>query len=403
LAEARVRIDFGPLRGLFTTPEKYDFFCRLYTDVHNLTPRSTILFFDNVPLGYLSTAMRPLVHSLWFPNKFELPMTDRAVVIDYYRRRDATPDYVVKVNRIPLGKTYTYQILYPVDDPLIRLIGTQVYTRIIHNNYFEIFSRCTEHGILAFDAATHAANQKLFNPVKGFSEIEAGHVWAIDRTAELGIPEMPGNQGSEVLTFDLSTLISRSIKILAPDGQVQNFHLEPNRVQHVEVRLTTRELRFETDLSGVDPGNSLQKLFFAVANLSILVNGQTIPTVGQKLLFPIKGFREAEIDHVWAIDRIAELGIPEIAGNQSAKILAFDLSTLNSRSINIWGLDGQVQNFRLAPGRLQHVEVKLSPRELIFETNLDGVNAGNGDKRKLCFAVANLSIRAAEEVYPANR
>jgi hypothetical protein len=402
LVEARVRIDFGPLRGLFTTPEKYDFFRRLYTDVHNLTPRSTILFFDNVPLGYIFTAMRPLVHSLWFPNKFELPLTNRAAVMDYYRRRGATPDYVVKVNNIPLGRTYVYRILYPVDDPLIRLIGTSAYTRIIHNDYFDIFSRCTEDGIQAFDAATRAANQKLFNPIKGFSQIEAGHVWAIDRTAELGVPEISGNQRTEILEFDLSTLASRSIKILAPDGQVQNFNLEPERVRHVELRLAARKLRFETDLPGVDPGNGSQKLFFAVRNLSILVNGQGAPTIEQGLLFPVTGFRASEIDHIWAIDRIAELAIPEITGNQSAEILAFDLSTLNPRSIKVWAPDGQVQNFRLEPRRLQHVEAQISPRKLIFETNFNGVNPGNGDQRKLCFAVANLSIRGVDEVNPAN-
>jgi hypothetical protein len=141
LAEARRRIDFGPLRGLFTTPEKYNFLYYFCTDLKNLAPRSTILFFDNVPLGYLLTPMRPLVHSLWFPNQFELPMTNRSVVLEYYRRRRETPDYVVQVNTIPFGKTYRYTIRYPVDDPLVRLVGSSAYTRIIHNDYYDIFSK----------------------------------------------------------------------------------------------------------------------------------------------------------------------------------------------------------------------------------------------------------------------
>ncbi|HMD43747.1 MAG TPA: hypothetical protein VKH45_11755 [Candidatus Acidoferrum sp.] len=143
LTNARVRIDFGPLRGIFTTPEKYNFYRRLNDDVTSLAPRSTILFFYGLHLGYLITPMRPLVQSLAFPNPLDVPKLNPQIAISYFSRRRTTPDYIVKVNTIPFGPAYAYQseIMYAADDPLVRLAESPAYKRIIHNDQYEIFSR----------------------------------------------------------------------------------------------------------------------------------------------------------------------------------------------------------------------------------------------------------------------
>jgi hypothetical protein len=143
LADAGVRIDFGPLRGVFASHQKYDFYCRLNNDVASLPSRSTILFFYNMPLGYLITSMRPLVQSLVFPNRLDVPTADPQIAIDYFSRRGATPDYIVKINEIPFGPAYSYKskIIFAPDDPLIRLTDSPLYQRIIHNEFYEIFSR----------------------------------------------------------------------------------------------------------------------------------------------------------------------------------------------------------------------------------------------------------------------
>lgn len=116
-------------------------------------------------------------------------------------------------------------------------------------------------------------------PVKGFSALEVGekggtpvHVWAINRSAEMSIPEMPAYQLSELLSFDLSTLNARSIKISQPDGEVETVSLAPGESRHVNLRVSASRvgnclIRFETDNNGVRPDNGDPRtLFFDVSD-----------------------------------------------------------------------------------------------------------------------------------------
>ena len=119
----------------------------------------------------------------------------------------------------------------------------------------------------------------LPTPMKGFSGVDASkafHAWVISRSAELGVPYIPGKAGWVIVSFDLSTLNPRSIKITEPDGMVQTVGLVPGQKRHVEMRLTLTKpnsvIRLETDTDGVKPANGdLRTLFYGVENLSMRI------------------------------------------------------------------------------------------------------------------------------------
>ena len=129
-----------------------------------------------------------------------------------------------------------------------------------------------------------------------------------------------------------------------------------------------------------------------------------------RLVNPIKGFstiENGERVHVWAIDRTAELAIPEISDKSRSKILSFDLSTPNPRFVKITWLDSQEQTVSLIPSQLRHVEMCLLPSNapilIKFDTDTDGVRSSDGGYRTLFFNVSNFSVRVADEVStPAN-
>jgi hypothetical protein len=80
----------------------------------------------------------------------------------------------------------------------------------------------------------------LPTPMRGFSGVDtskAFHAWVISRSAELGLPYLPGEEGVVTISFDLSTLNPRSVKISQPDGMTQTIKLIPGQPRHLELRL----------------------------------------------------------------------------------------------------------------------------------------------------------------------
>jgi hypothetical protein len=117
----------------------------------------------------------------------------------------------------------------------------------------------------------------LPTPMKGFSGVDTSksfHAWVISRSAELALPNLPGKAGLVVVSFDLSTLNARSLKIFEPNGRVQTVRLVPGQIRHVEMRLDLAEpnavIKLETDADGVKPANGdLRTLFYGVENLTM--------------------------------------------------------------------------------------------------------------------------------------
>jgi hypothetical protein len=114
---------------------------------------------------------------------------------------------------------------------------------------------------------------------------------------------------------------------------------------------------------------------------------------------PIRGFGAVEVGkivHVWAIDRFAELQLPDNPRNQDHRILSLDLATFNPRSVKISTSHDREQTVRLVPGRIGHVDLPLSPRAdggVELETDSERVKPSNGDPRRLFFDVENLNAK----------
>jgi hypothetical protein len=119
-------------------------------------------------------------------------------------------------------------------------------------------------------------DEYLPTPMKGFAgvdDLKRFYAWVISRSAELGVPYLPGKMGGAIVSFDLSTLRARSVKISEPDGREQTVRLVPGQTRHIELRLSSTKpdsvIKFETDTDGTKPANDLRTLFFSVANLSM--------------------------------------------------------------------------------------------------------------------------------------
>jgi hypothetical protein len=73
----------------------------------------------------------------------------------------------------------------------------------------------------------------------GFIAIEAKNtiqVISTNRSAVLGIPQIPATEIPQILSFDLSTTNrSRLVKISDPVGQTRYIQLIPGQSQHVEI------------------------------------------------------------------------------------------------------------------------------------------------------------------------
>jgi hypothetical protein len=124
--------------------------------------------------------------------------------------------------------------------------------------------------------------------------------------------------------------------------------------------------------AGLHPGAITSKSLVQVGATCKLPDNEFMPLA-------IKGFRAIEVGpniHVWAIDHFAELKLPDAARKQGHELVGFDLTSLNSRTINISTSQGQKRTIDLVPGQVEHVELKYPSREncvIKFQTDSEGV------------------------------
>jgi hypothetical protein len=144
--------------------------------------------------------------------------------------------------------------------------------------------------------------------------------------------------------------------------------------------------------AGMHPGVVTNDSLIQVGTMCQLADNQPLP-------LPTRGFsgiEEGKMVHVWAIDRVAELKIPNAVPDQDPQIFSFDLASLNTRSIKISTPHQRELTIRLAPGRVEHVELQIPPHEnslVKFVTDRNGVKLGNGDGRILFFDIENPTIK----------
>lgn len=92
--ELTKRVEFGPFRGLYTTPEKASYIEELQRDVASLSGKG-IRFVPHLPAGYLLTTILPATPTLWdfCPNK--------EVCEEFYRERTKNGDGIlVQIKRL---------------------------------------------------------------------------------------------------------------------------------------------------------------------------------------------------------------------------------------------------------------------------------------------------------------
>jgi hypothetical protein len=123
-------------------------------------------------------------------------------------------------------------------------------------------------------------------PLKGFGAVEKGppvHEWAIQPSAELIVPTVPGKADPVIVSFDLFSLNARSMKITYSAGQQQMVNLRPSQPRHVEIHLSPSKIpdviKFDTDTEGVklDDEDS-RTLFFDVRNAALRAEPSPLPT-----------------------------------------------------------------------------------------------------------------------------
>jgi hypothetical protein len=183
--------------------------------------------------------------------------------------------------------------------------------------------------------AARVNQRTLLNPLTGFSCVETGkpdHVWAIERRAELSVPEIPSNVDSVVFSFDLSTLIARTVKISLSDGQRQTFDIVPGQPQHVESHILPTHAKnvvaFETDKDGVKPIGDDRTLFFDVENISVRPRQksklQTIDElrkkidakiVGSPMLKRIRNFNHVMIEELETVRSLSGCSMLDVGGS----------------------------------------------------------------------------------------
>lgn len=91
------RMEIGPFKGLYTTPEKRDYLRQLDVHLsHSLGTAKKILFYPHFPAGYLMTELRPVSPVVW--ETCPSPLLSRCR--EYFDKHVQTGDIIVRVNRL---------------------------------------------------------------------------------------------------------------------------------------------------------------------------------------------------------------------------------------------------------------------------------------------------------------
>jgi hypothetical protein len=90
------RVETGPFKGLYTTPEKAKFVMDIEREVLRFAKSDDrVLFHDFFPAGYLMTALPTAANSAWTSDPVRYPAFSRNLV-EYYERGEAEPTLVIR-------------------------------------------------------------------------------------------------------------------------------------------------------------------------------------------------------------------------------------------------------------------------------------------------------------------
>lgn len=135
------KITTGPFAGIYTTPNKAQYYTELQTNLNKYNdPNKNILFFTDFPLGYLMTNITPFTNVSWLPNKIFYPTFSYQPTINYYRKKNKFPDIIVVIDQVvenPNPSAYPYK--YFSKDPIIQLLGN--YNLVLNRKEYRIYTK----------------------------------------------------------------------------------------------------------------------------------------------------------------------------------------------------------------------------------------------------------------------
>lgn len=119
----------GPYAGIYTTAAKRDFLTALDRDLGAAVgPDCRIVFYDTFPAGYLLGHGRPATNATWLLDVAdEDEVRYQRLLLDYYDRHGGLPDVAVRLDRIPLTSSDTFEQDYAPEEPLQRVFGRSGY------------------------------------------------------------------------------------------------------------------------------------------------------------------------------------------------------------------------------------------------------------------------------------
>ena len=140
-AQLTARVSKGVFSGIYTTPEKKEYYENLQSDLRTyVTQEDSILFFDDFPLGYLMVDSMPMTNTTWIVSSSMYPHYNRQSFIDYFYKERAFPDMIVRILHVPMVaavEPYPYPYRYSKRDPLFKLFG--FYQLVYGNNHYEFY------------------------------------------------------------------------------------------------------------------------------------------------------------------------------------------------------------------------------------------------------------------------
>ena len=98
------RVQSGPYRGIFTTPERCAFVRQLEADLkRHRSGRRSVLFYPGFPAGALLSDLRPVGPATWMDPIGSHPGLDRSVYTSHLAKPENRPDLVFEMRSVPGG------------------------------------------------------------------------------------------------------------------------------------------------------------------------------------------------------------------------------------------------------------------------------------------------------------
>jgi hypothetical protein len=122
----------GPYRGIRTTPERAVFAVELEADLRAASrPGDRVLFFDDLPAGYLFTSMRPATNAVWL-SRLDNRGANAGATLAYYERSGAPPTVVVR-NLV--------DVTYAADHQMYRYVHSGAFAEVTRRPRYVMYRR----------------------------------------------------------------------------------------------------------------------------------------------------------------------------------------------------------------------------------------------------------------------